>query len=236
MQELIKLAKPIRDKYLLASCLGFTVESYELVYCCCQILKVGPGLVDRNQTKQMKIRLPLHVHSFSISSSLSDNFFFLSVNSVKKNNRWLQLVAYDMHKRQWCMWAEIRDNFLLKKQLVLQLTSDCVHENQSCSRVFSFSWLQQRVIQTLRVLPYFWIDLEIPLLRGGRMEALPSMQIIGRDLLKRTHQLHSLHEWCFSPRVAFGMVRGWEHVVPSLGVIRERGKSSEGDPGNWQPW
>lgn len=163
-------------------------------------------------------------------------FFFLSVNSVKKNYRWLQLVAHDMHKRQWCMWAEIRDNFLLKKQLVLELTSDCVHENQSCSHVFSFSWLQQRVIQTLRVLPYFWIDLEIPLLRGGRMEALASMQIIGRDLLKRTHQLHSLHEWCFSPRVAFGMVSGWEHVVPSLGVIRERGKSSEGDPGNWQPW
>lgn len=49
VQELIKLAKPIRDKYLLASCLGFTVESYELVYGCCQILKVGPGLVDRNQ-------------------------------------------------------------------------------------------------------------------------------------------------------------------------------------------
>lgn len=154
-------------------------------------------------------------------------FFFLSVNSVRKNYRWLQLVAHDMHKCQWCMWVEIRDNFLLKKQLALEITSDCVHENQSCSLVFSFSWPQQRVIQTLRVFPYFWIDLEIPLLGGGRIKALPSMQIIGRDLLKRTHQLHSLHEWCFSPRVAFGMVRGWEHAVTSLGVIRERGKAQK---------
>lgn len=95
------------------------------------------------------------------------------------------------------------------------------------SHVFSFSWLQQRVIQTLRAFPYFWIDLEIPLLGGGRIEALPSMQIIGRDLLKRIHQLHSLHKWCFSPRVTFDMVRGWEHVVTSLGVIRERRKAQK---------
>lgn len=174
MQELIKLAKPIRDKYLLASCLGFTVESYELVYGCCQILKVGPGLVDRNQTKQMKIQLPLHVHSFSISSSLSDNFFFLSVNSVKKNYRWLQLVPMTCTNASG-IWAEIRDNFLLKKQLVLQLTSDCVHENQSCSRAFSFHDYSKGSFKPWEYWAHFWIDLEIPLLEGRRMEALPSM-------------------------------------------------------------